>query len=290
MSNSTAVQVREEQHALVAQIKHPKFQAQIQASLPPSVSLDRFTAVTIAAINHNQDLLGADRQSFYNSVVKAAQEGLLPDGQDAFLNVYPTNVGTKDQPKWIRKVQFQRMVGGLLKQFMKAGIDAYAESVYENDQFEQWNDDNGQHLVHRPVRPGQPKGARVAAYAVGKLPSGKVVIQVMDMDDLERAKNASKSPGGPWKTWPQRMEQKSALHRLRKRIAIIDENANEHLKNVDDEFEDEAEESPEPPKQAVPTGAEARPRALQAVVDQGSPEDAPPSAGDDPGPREGDII
>lgn len=291
MSNN-AVQVRQEQRSLVEQIKHPAFQAQISASLPPSVSLERFTAVTIAAINHNPKILQAERQSFYNAVVKAAQEGLLPDGQDAFLNVYNTKV----DGKWIQKVQYQRMVGGVIKQFTKAGIDAYAESVYENDGFEFWNDTEGQHLVHRPTKPGQAKGERIAAYAIAKLASGRAVIQVMDMEQLAKAREASKSkeddgsPKGPWRDWPERMEQKSALHRLRKRVAIIDEQAAKELNKIDDEFEEEPSEPAEEPKQPIPTGSETRPKSLQSVVDQGKGDDPQPTEGGDPGPQEGDII
>ncbi len=292
---NAVVPTRQDQLALVEQIKHPKFQAQIQASLPPSVSVERFTAVTIAAINHNPALLSADRQSFYNAVVKAAQEGLLPDGQDAVLNIYNTNV----DGQWMKKVQYQRMVGGVIKQFTKAGIDAYAESVYENDAFDFWNDTDGQHLIHKPTKPGQPKGERIAAYAVAKLTTGRAVVQVMDMEELAKARAASKSkekdgsPKGPWRDWPERMEQKSVLHRLRKRVAIIDEQAAKELGKLDDEFEDETPEPTEEPKQAVPTGAETRPKSLQSVVEQGAPSreeyEAQPAPGD-PGLQEGDII
>jgi len=299
MSNNAVAPYQAEQRSLVASIKDPRFQAQIQASLPPSVSLERFTAVTIAAINHSPKLLNADRQSFYNAVVKAAQEGLLPDGQDAVLNIY--NTKDRETNKWIKKVQYQRMVGGVLKQFTKAGIDAYAESVYQNDQFDFWNDTDGQHIVHRPAKLGTPRGDRIGAYAVGKLTSGRVVIQVMDMDALDRARAASKSkeedgtPTGPWRDWPERMEQKSALHRLRKRIAVIDETASKELNKIDDEFVDDDDKQPaapaEEPKQPVPTGNETRPAALQAIVDkEPRPTDEPPRDSADPGPMEGDII
>ncbi len=300
MTNPTGTAVtnyQAEQRSLVESLRHEKFQAQIRASLPPSVSLDRFTAVTVAAINQNPDLLSAERQSFYNSVVKCAHEGLLPDGQDSVLNVYNTNVGDKNNPRWIRKVQYQRMVGGLLKQFTKAGIDAYAESVYENDGFDYWNDENGQHVIHKPTKLGQTRGDRIGSYAVAKLPSGRVIVQVMDMDDLTRVRAASKSPDkGPWKTWPERMEQKSALHRLRKRVAVIDEQAAKELGKIDEEFEEEPELPPEQPRQAIPAPTDKRPSSLQSVVDQhggGSNEPAtiePPMDGGDPGPQEGDII
>lgn len=296
MSNEVAIA---EQRSLVESIKHPKMQDQIRASLPPTVSLERFTAVTIAAINHNADLLSADRQSFYNAVVKAAQDGLMPDGNEAVLNIYSTNVGTKDRPKWIQKVQYQKMVSGILKKFEEAGIDAWANSVYANDAFDVWSDNEGQHLTHRPTKLGQPKGERIGAYAIAKRPGGRSsIIQVMDMEDLARVKAASKSPEkGPWKTWPERMEQKSVLHRLKKRVATIDPEAAATLNRVDSEFEDELEDvSSEAPKQEVPTQETKRPAILQAVVDHQGAASAIAPDGDgsvqdgDPGPQEGDII
>lgn len=295
MSNPTgnALATQTEQRSLVESIKTEKFQAQIRASLPPSVSLDKFTAVTIAAVNHNPDLLNADRQSFYNAVVKAAQEGLLPDGQDAILNIYNTKVGDK----WLKKVQFQRMVGGVIKQFKKVGIDAYACCVYANERFRLWNDETGQHITHEP-EPFGDKGAMIGVYAVAPMP-GKCVIATMDLEAIEKARSSSKGGdgvGAPWSKWYDRMAEKSALHRLRKRVAIIDEEAAKELNKIDDEFDDDddKEKTPtEPVKQAVPTGNETRPKALQSVVDQGTGEivDKPPPAdGGDPGPQDGDII
>lgn len=269
------------------QIRHPALQKQLRDSLPPSVSLERFTAVTVSALNHSPDLVLADRPSFYNALVKCAQEGLMPDGNDAFLNVYKTKV----DGQWIKKVAYQRMVGGVLKQFTKAGIDAYAESVFAGDIFDRWNDEKGQHLLHRPVKPGQPRGDRVAAYAVGRLSNGRIVIQVMDMDELARAMAASKSknedgsPRGPWRDWPERMEQKSALHRLRKRIAVIDEAAAAELGKIDDADDEDAPPPMMPTEEApLPTPESPRPAALQGILEHGEVK-ADPAA-----QQEGDII
>lgn len=288
MSDSTAVAtVREISTAL----RSEKMQQQIKASLPSSVSIDRFTATTITAINHNPDLLGADRQSLYNAVVKAAQDGLLPDGQDAVLNIYNTKV-SKNPDRYEKRVQYQRMVGGIIKQFAKAGIAVFANSVYANDQFDYYLDDNGQHIKHVPTQFGKDKGDRIGAYAVAKMPDGTVCIQTMDNAELERARAASKSSdSGPWKAWPERMEQKSCLHRLRKRVAVLDEQAAAALNRIDDEFEDETTATPagapSAPQQEVPTAQSQRPAALQAVIDQGGP---PPIEAGDPGPQDGDII
>lgn len=298
--NTQVSTIRQQQHSLVESIKHPAMQEQIRKSLPPGVSIDRFTAVTIAAFNHNPDLAAADRQSLYNAVVKAAQEGLLPDGQDAILNVYKTNVAPRGQAaKWVKKVQFQRMKMGVLKQFKKAGIDAYSSCVYENEHFEIWNDEAGEHLTHKRLPFGEGKGELIGSYAVAPLPDGKCKIATMDMEAIMKARASSKSgdgEGSPWVKWFDQMAEKSALHRLRRRVALIDEEAAKHLNTIDDEFIEP--DSPEAiSEQTIPKGDEARPKSLQSVIDQSdepSPdvttdeEGAPPT--DDPGPQEGDVI
>lgn len=271
--NTQVATIQQKQRSLVESIKHPKMQEQIKQSLPPGVSLDRFTAVTLAAFNHNPDLSFADRQSLYNAVIKAAQEGLLPDGQDAVLNVYNTNVAPKGKPaKWVKKVQFQRMKMGVLKQFKKAGIDAYSSCVYENETFRMWNDESGEHIRHDRFPFGKDRGEIIGSYAVAPLPNGKCKVATMDMESIMKAKSSSKSGDGenaPWNKWFDQMAEKSALHRLRRRVGLIDEEAAKHLNKIDDEFEDDEIEKIEvTPAQPVPTGTEARPKSLQSVIDQ----------------------
>lgn len=259
-----------------ATIRDVNFQKQIQATLPSTVSIDRFTATTITAINHNPKLLEADRQSLYNGIVKAAQDGLLPDGVDGVLNIYNTNVGTRDKPDWKQKVQWQKMVGGIIKQFAKAGIPVYAASVYAQEAFRTWNDDSGQHVTHEPIAFGE-RGERIGAFACASLRNGRTLVATMNLQDLEKARKASKSPDkGPWVEWPERMEQKSVLHRLSKRVSAVDDRAAEALRQIGEEFADAEPTSqapadlPEPPK--VPAAPiPKRPKALQAVVDAAQP-------------------
>lgn len=266
------------------QIRAKALQAQIKASLPKNVSLERFTSTTITAVNHNPELLKADRQSLYNAIVKCAADGLLPDGNDAVLNIYNTNTGTRDKPVWTKKVQYQRMVGGIIKQFTKAGINAYAVSVYQADKFRMWNDNDGQHVEHEPVTFG-PRGEMVGVLAVAKLPTGLSVVEAMNLEDVDRARQASKSAdNGPWKTWFDRMAQKSVLHRLRRRVAIMDDEASQHLNRIDDEFEvdEETGEIMNAERNVTPTpsadkekAADERPRALQGVIDSDGDEQRP---------------
>lgn len=275
MSKNTQVATHvQEAKSFSESLRSKSMQLQLQQSLPKNVSIDKFTATTATAISVNPDLLKADRQSLYNAIVKCAAEGLLPDNVDATLQVYRTNEGNKENPKWVEKVQYMRMVGGIIKQFAKAGVNAYVECVYKFDHFERWNDDEGQHLLHKPVTFGD-RGELIGVYAVAKQ-EDDVKIVTMSINDIDRARAASKSPGGKaWSEWYDRMAEKSALHRLRKRVGLVDDESEEALKKLDDEFEDDAPvdrstgeiRQPEMPSQPTESN---RPKALQNIVDASS--------------------
>lgn len=268
----------------------PAMQEKFQSVLPPGISLDRFTRVTLTAIQQNPAILDADRQSLYNACVIAATRGLLPDNREGALTIFNTKVG--DQ--WVKKAQFMPMVEGIIKELATAGIKAHAVSVYANDKVEVWNDDEGQHFKHTPVLFGD-RGNRVGAVAWAKDASGRTYVEAINMDDAKaiRARSRSKdkdgNPTGPWRDAPDRMEQKSALHRLRKRIAIIGNDTvlaklREDEENSDYETSEEAPPQEaakdEPPKKSVP---ETRPRGLRAVIQQAAAPEPPPVRDEPPG-------
>jgi recombination protein RecT len=260
-------------------IADPAMQDKFRSVLPPNVSLDRFTRVTLTAVQNNPALLECDRASLYNACVTAAQRGLLPDGKEGAL----VSFNTKQGDQWVKKVQFMPMPEGIIKEMAKAGIKAYAASVYEHDTIEIWSDDDGQHVMHRPKVFGD-RGERVGAYASAKDADGRTYVEAMNMAELARAAAASRSkdkagnPIGPWKDWPERMEQKTVLHRLRKRVAILgDDDVVERLREDDeaallDHAPTPAVEAVEPPSAPSPA---KRPKTLQAIV-EAEPEPAPP--------------
>lgn len=258
-------------------------QVKIQQALPPGISLDRFTQTTLTAIQTKPELVEAEHNSLYNAIVRAAVDGLMPDGRQGSINVYNTKVKLPGgQEKWIKKAQWLVMVEGCIHKLTKAGVHAYSVSVYANDEFELWNDEVGQHVRHRPPPRFGRRGERVGAFALGRvLSTGAVYVEPMDMDELKRVMKTSKSAEldkdghatkGPWRDWPERMEQKSCLHRLDKRIgtsALSDDDYEEDGK------EDQTKVVVPPmvvPEASVPVRGEGekpkRPRALQKVIDQ----------------------
>jgi recombination protein RecT len=193
----------------------------------------------------------------------------MPDGKQGALVVFNTKQGNE----WIRKIQFLPMVEGIIAEMAKAGVKAYAVSVYENDEVNIWNDDDGQHVIHKPKVFGD-RGARVGAFAAGKAEDGRTYVEAMNLEELAKIKARSKSKDkqgnvfGPWATDEERMEQKTVLHRLRKRIPILIEQGWDDAEDTDT---DVGEPYVAPQPTGEPRQAATRPRSLQAVVDMPPP-------------------
>lgn len=246
--------------ALVKQVcdtlTQPEFRQKLSQALPPDVDLDRFSRTALMAVQTTPGLVDADRQSLYNSVVRAAQDGLLPDGREGALVIFSTKQGND----WIKKVQWMPMVYGVIQKLGKAGIHAYAASVYEGEAPELWNDEQGQHIKH--VRnPFAPKrGELIGVYAVATTPDGRSYVEAMNVEDIGAIRERSKAKdSGPWKTDFERMAQKSALHRVSKRVSIADQKNRDAVARVIDrdaelyETETPAADEAPPPVQTIRT-------------------------------------
>lgn len=244
---STVTTNTNQQLALVQQVLvSDDMQRQMSTVLPPSIRIDKFTEVTIAAIQNNPDVLQADKESLYRACLASARRGLLPDKREGALVVYNTNVGTKDQPSYVKMVQFLPMVEGIIKEMAKANIKAYAVTVYDKDEIALWNDDAGQHVDHKPNPFASGRGLMVGVFAAASTADGRPYVEPMNMEDIMRVAARSKQCyvdrktgqvdlGGTWKSDFERMAQKSALHRIRKRLPILDEDALQNLKDMEEE-------------------------------------------------------
>src|SRR3546814_20222483 len=62
-----------------------KMEAQIKMALPAHIPVEKFHRVAVTAISSNPDLLNVDRTSLFGALMKAAQDGLLPDGRDGAI-------------------------------------------------------------------------------------------------------------------------------------------------------------------------------------------------------------
>lgn len=249
-------------------IAHPDMQAKIKQALPPSVDIDRFTRTTLTAIQQNPDLLECEAMSLYNSVVKAAQDGLLPDGREGAI--VSRNEKQKDG-SFLKKAGWMRMAYGVIKRLGKGGVYVDTQIVCENDTFEEVMGDDAK-IVHKKPPLGQPRGKMVGVYAIAELPSGKRLREVMDMEDLERIRAASNSANGPaWSQWFDEMARKSVLHRISKRVPVQDDDLADFVKRMNEETLPDVEPASAAEKTPVPTQPAAT-RAAAAITQQASSE------------------
>ena len=207
-AKSTGTQVTVARQQIMAALDSDAMRSTFRQSLPSDVSEDRFISVVKTALNTNPDLLNADRQSFYNESVRAAQDGLLPDGREGALVVFSG------------KVKWMPMIGGLRKKAAKHGFDLIAQVVYENDEFEFQLGDEPK-ILHVPVALGQESGAMVGAYAIAtELKSGAKYREVMNKAEVDAVKGVSKSGNsGPWGgAWYSEMARKTVCRRLFKQL------------------------------------------------------------------------
>jgi recombination protein RecT len=259
--------------AVCLTLAKPEMRDRIKAALPPGVDPDRFVRVTLTAIQQNPKIADGDRQSLYNAAIRAAADGLVPDGREgAFVDMGG-------------KVTWFPMVGGIIKRLATAGINIDAQVVYENDEFEQQLGDDAA-IHHKAPKLGQPRGKYLGVYAIARLPNGMVMREVMDVDQVEQVRNASRSKNnGPWKDWWTEMARKTVIRRLAKRLPILDPHVAETIQR-DDELYDFAagnagagDTAPETAQEAQQQASSPRrPRGLDKVAAAASA--SPASTGD----------
>lgn len=182
------------------------------AVLPRQIPPEKFMGVVMTALRNNPKLAKADRQSFFLSALRAAQDGLLPDGREGALVLYG------------QMVQWLPMVAGIKKRVRQSGEIATwdAQVVRQKDTFEYEFGDKP-FIRHKPSMEAD-RGPIIAAYSVATLKSGEISREVMTKEQLDQVKRASKSSGsGPWKEWEEEMCRKSVLKRHAKSLPMSTE-------------------------------------------------------------------
>lgn len=210
---STEIFQRSPQQELVARVRGEEFQSQLALALPEGVRQERFVRAVATALLDNPDLADpekVERASVFQSLLKSAQDGLVPDGREAALVVFG------------RKAVYMPMIGGFRKIAAESGWTIRTAVVHEHDEFEV---ELGveQKVRHVPVRPGTDPGDPIAAYAVGAHGDGRREVEVMTVDEIEQVRAGSRSKDrGPWVDWWSRMAEKTVGRRLFAKLPLGD--------------------------------------------------------------------
>jgi recombination protein RecT len=160
-------------------ISQPAMREQIRMALPNHIPVERFERVAVTAVQQNPDLLNpqkVERRSLFGALVRAAQDGLLPDGREGAIVPFRG------------KAQWMPMVAGIMKKVRNSGEIASweAAAVYEKDQFERLLGDD-QRIYHKPYEEGDP-GQVVGAYSIVVFKDGTKSRDYMPRWRIEKAR------------------------------------------------------------------------------------------------------
>ncbi|MER9961683.1 recombinase RecT [Mesorhizobium sp. M0045] len=160
-------------------------EVQFKAALPAHIPVERFVRVVMTAIQNNPDLLKVSRRSLFNSAMKAAQDGLLPDSREGAIVPYG------DEAQWLP------MVGGIRKKARNSGEIATwdVHAVFENDEFD-FELGDSPYIKHKPTL-GEP-GKLVAVYSIATMKSGEISRDVMSVSAVEKIRTKSRGKKTPW--------------------------------------------------------------------------------------------
>lgn len=153
--------------------------------------------------------------SIVSALVTLADWGLKPDRSEAFINVYKIEGVLTAQAQWIWQ--------GGVRRAVDSGVIAHAvpDIIREGDMLEEFVDKDGRHLKHTRVI-GASNRKVIGSYALFWLKNGLMDYELCDLEDIERAKEASKRQVGKltpaWNYAYSEQAKKTAIRRGLKRM------------------------------------------------------------------------
>lgn len=217
--------------------------AEFRMALPAHISPEKFQRTIMTAVQQSPDLLNADRRSLILACMKAAQDGLLPDGREAALVTFKVN--KKDaQGRWEShlQVQYMPMVYGLRKKILQSGeIADIQTSVVYAQEIEAglfiYEEGTERTLRHKPLLDPrfEPKDEDIAAaYSIATFKDGSKSFEVMRRSEINKVRQCSQTgavgkttrdgkpipPKGPWVDWFSEQSRKTVMRRHSKTLPM----------------------------------------------------------------------
>lgn len=210
----------------------------IEALLPPGMDVKRLKAMIWTSMQRNSRLADCSIPSILGCAYEAAKLGLDLDSGAQLAHMVP----------YKGQAQFQLGFRGMLvlaRRSLGSGTALGAVEVRANDDFH--HVDFPPDLKHSVPRVnGMPmsekdRGQIIASYAWVRFQDGYLQYRVCYLDELRRARAASKAKNGPWVLHEAAMAQKTALKRLCKVLPMPD--AAGRAMMLDDSADDGREQS-----------------------------------------------
>lgn len=195
--------------------------------LIPAESFDKFKNFIASASLANNDLNLASAQSITQAFMDCANSGLMPDGREAAI------VTRYDKTAKCHVATFQPMVKGAVRIIHESPkIKSFnVKTVYNEDVFEMWADEGGDHLTYKPSFEANRVDSNIKLfYASATLANGSVIIEVMTRSQVDKHM-ASAKQAYIWKAWYGEMGTKTIIHRILKRLPVANPEIMQGLEN-----------------------------------------------------------
>lgn len=176
---------------------------EFKKALPSHITPEKLQRTIVTAATNNPDLLTADRQSLIVAAMKAAQDGLLPDGREAALVVFNTREKGADGQWYTRKlIQYMPMVYGLRKKILQSGevstmtVGVVYRTEYESGAF-YYEEGTNSTLRHKPMLEMSmdqiADSEIVAFYSMVRMKDGSLSYDVMMRAKVDRIRELSQT-------------------------------------------------------------------------------------------------
>lgn len=225
---------------------HPVAQLRkdVRAALPTlgikETDQERMQSVLMIAVERDPELVQADRQSLIAAVRQCANQGLVPDGNEATLQVYNTKISVNGKDQWIKKVQYQPMVRGIINRVQKSGkvLSFWAEVVYEGETFEIDTSTGERKPIHKIANQFMrgDDSKIVGAYSVAKLKNGTIDCETMPLSEINKVRGVAKTKK-VWDSWFSEKAKVAVLRRHSKRLPLSAEDLDMILNRQETDFD-----------------------------------------------------
>lgn len=187
----------------------------IAAVMPKHMSADRLFQLAVSTYNQTPKLAECSVQSVLSCVMKCGALGLEPSAVDGLGRAYilPYRNGKT------RTYEATFILGykGIIDLARRSGQIAsiHAQAVYKGDEFENWEDETGQHFKFKRNRdaPHTPDNL-TDVYVTAHFKDGGMGFECMTRAEVEDVRKRSKAKdNGPWVTDFEAMALKTVIRR-----------------------------------------------------------------------------
>jgi len=193
---------------------------QVKKALPSHLNPERLVRIVTTEIRRNPELLSCTKESLLGALMLSAQLGLEPGPLGHCYYVpFKNKNGSKE-------VNFIVGYKGMIDLARRSGQISviYAETVYENDEFEVQLGLEPK-LIHIPKLNGE-RGKPVCWYGVVKFKDGGFYIKVMSKSEIEKHRLRSPSKDSslsPWLSDYEEMAKKTVIRAMFKYLPVSPE-------------------------------------------------------------------